>query len=139
MPDVLQERRVRHRIDHCIVLSGIDVPAPEKIRRHEDVVSRPVEALAADLRDAAAFDHDVERAGGFALELGLLSWTQKLGRVVERREYRLAGHRVDEIDLDALVRISLFLAQAVQRFLHVGAAVMNKRGWAAADTELMID
>src|SRR4029453_7474612 len=54
-------------------------------------------------------------------------------------EYGLAGHRVDEVDLDALIRIALLLAQAVQRLKHLGTAVVDERRGTAADADLVID
>ena len=36
-----------------------------------------------------------------------------------------AVHRIDELHVDALVRIALLVAQAVERLAHVGAAIVN--------------
>src|SRR4051794_18305996 len=38
LADVLKQRRVRHRIDHRVARTGIDVSAPKEVRDDHDIV-----------------------------------------------------------------------------------------------------
>ena len=130
--DVAHQRSIGHGIDHGIALAGVDVAPPQKIRHHKNIIARPVKPLAADLGRTAALDHDTKRASGFALELGLLAGTKELRGIVQCCEHRLAGDRVNEVDLYAFVGIAFFIAQRMQRIEDIGAAIMNERRGAAA-------
>ncbi len=122
LADVLEQRRVRHRVEDGVARAGVDVPAPDEVRHHHDVVRLPVEGLAADLGLALAVDHHDEGAAGLALGQRLLAGAQELRLVVQRREHRLAGHRIDELHLDAFVRVALLLAQPLERRADLVAA-----------------
>src|SRR5438874_9788514 len=49
LPERAQQRRIRGRVEHSVVLAGVDMPAPQEVRQRHDVVLLPIEALLADL------------------------------------------------------------------------------------------
>src|SRR5215472_224567 len=61
LTDFLQQRHVGAQIQHRIGISTIAVVPPQKIWHDKDVVLLPIEALAANLYAARAFEHDVHR------------------------------------------------------------------------------
>src|SRR5438105_13609043 len=101
------------------------MPAPEEIRHRENVIFFPVEALAADIGETFAFHHHDESRAGLALQLQFFARAKQLRRVIERRENRAAGHRVDELHLDAFERITFFPAQPLQGVADFDTLVME--------------
>src|ERR1700730_16856055 len=96
LADLLEQGPVGAEIDHRVAGATVDVPSPQEIRDHEEVVGLPIEPMAGDLGRAFAVAHDVEGVGGLALPAGRLARPQQLRAVVECREYRGTGRRIRE-------------------------------------------
>src|SRR6266851_5773668 len=134
-----EERPIRAQIEYRIAGPTVDVAAPQKVRDDEDVVGLPIERLAGDLGRAGAVERDIEAVGGLALPLRRFARTQQLGRIVEGREHRGPGRRVDEAKVDPVIGIAGLLAHRVERGADLGPAVMKHRRGAAADAAGMRD
>ena len=102
-------------------------------RRHdEDVAPAELEHLGADRRPAAAFEADVHGRVAAARRPGLEALRQALGEGADRRHRRAAGRRVDEAQLEAVVRIDARLRDAEQRFARAARTDRRRRASARA-------
>ena len=70
--------RVADRIEARIRAAVVAMPMPLPSRNDENVVALPVDALAVDLRAAAAFNDAVNRVAGVSMDLAVLAGAKHL-------------------------------------------------------------
>src|ERR1700736_1712914 len=134
LPDLIEQRRIRHGVKDRIHVTGVAVAAPGKTRHDKDVVGSPLEALSGYFRNTLAFHRDIERARGLSFEPGRLAWAEQLCSIIQCRKQRCSGRRIDEPHTESIVRIPLFLAQSVECFANIGAAVAEHRRRVPSET-----